>query len=129
MIGEAARTAQAADWVVVVVGDTVALTGEGCSTATLEFQGGQQRLLDAVAATGTPMIVVLVQSKPSTLPESALNAAAVIEAFNPVCAAAKPSPARHSRADPAGVLGSARLLRRVQRTGSSRRSPASQAAA
>ncbi|CAM5612532.1 beta-glucosidase OS=Streptomyces violarus OX=67380 GN=FHS41_001709 PE=3 SV=1 [Streptomyces violarus] len=29
------------------------------------------------------MIVVLAQSKPSTLPESALNAAALIEAFNP----------------------------------------------
>jgi beta-glucosidase len=68
---------------VVVVGDTIALTGEGCSTATLELQGGQIALLDAVAATGTPMIVVLVQSKPSALPDSALNAAAVVEAFNP----------------------------------------------
>jgi beta-glucosidase len=66
-----------------VVGDTIALTGEGRSTATLDLQGGQVALLDAVAATGTPMIVVLVQSKPSTLPESALNAGAVIEAFNP----------------------------------------------
>lgn len=80
---EAVAAAEAADYAVVVVGDTIALTGETRSTATLELQGGQLALLDAVAATGTPVIVVLVQSKPSTLPDSALNAAALIEAFNP----------------------------------------------
>lgn len=80
---EATAAAEAADYAVVVVGDTIALTGEVRSTATLDLQGGQIALLDAVAATGTPMIVVLAQSKPSTLPDSALNAAALIEAFNP----------------------------------------------
>ncbi|MFD9442355.1 glycoside hydrolase family 3 N-terminal domain-containing protein [Streptomyces sp. NPDC060006] len=80
---QAVAAAEAADYAVVVVGDTIALTGEVRSTATLDLQGGQIALLDAVAATGTPMIVVLAQSKPSTLPESALNAAALIEAFNP----------------------------------------------
>ncbi|HST83790.1 MAG TPA: glycoside hydrolase family 3 C-terminal domain-containing protein, partial [Kineosporiaceae bacterium] len=80
---EAVAAARTADYAVVVVGDTLALTGEGRSTATLDLQGGQSALLDAVAATGTPMIVVLVQSKPSTLPDSALYAAAIIEAFNP----------------------------------------------
>ncbi|MDQ1014290.1 glycoside hydrolase family 3 N-terminal domain-containing protein [Streptomyces afghaniensis] len=82
-LGEAIAAAEAADYAVVVVGDTIALTGEVRSTATLDLQGGQIALLDAVAATGTPMIVVLAQSKPSTLPDSALNAAALIEAFNP----------------------------------------------
>lgn len=72
-----------ADYAVVVVGDTVNLTGEHKSTATLELQGGQIALLDAVAATKTPMIVVLLNSKPCVLPESALNAAAIIQAFNP----------------------------------------------
>ncbi|WUV94369.1 glycoside hydrolase family 3 C-terminal domain-containing protein [Streptomyces canus] len=80
---EAIAAAEAADYAVVVVGDTIALTGEVRSTATLDLQGGQIALLDAVAATGTPMIVILLQSKPSTLPDSVLNAAALIEAFNP----------------------------------------------
>lgn len=80
---EAVAAAEAADYAVVVVGDTIALTGETRSTATLDLQGSQIALLDAVVATGTPVIVVLVQSKPSTLPESALNSAALIEAFNP----------------------------------------------
>ena len=72
-----------ADYAVVVVGDTVNLTGEHKSTATLELQGGQIALLEAIAATKTPMIVVLVNSKPAVLPESALRAAAIIQAFNP----------------------------------------------
>ncbi|MFF7164233.1 glycoside hydrolase family 3 N-terminal domain-containing protein [Streptomyces sp. NPDC008086] len=80
---EATAAAEAADYAVVVVGDSIDLTGEVRSTATLDLQGGQIALLDAVAATGTPMIVVLAQSKPSTLPDSALNAAALVEAFNP----------------------------------------------
>jgi beta-glucosidase len=83
MLAEAVRAAREADYAVVVVGDTTALTGEGCSTATLDLLGGQIALLDAVAATKTPMIVVLVQSKPSTLPDAALRSGAIIEAFNP----------------------------------------------
>ncbi|BBH63496.1 glycosyl hydrolase [Actinoplanes sp. OR16] len=82
-LAAAVSLAQQADVAIVVVGDTVNLTGEHKSTATLELQGGQIALLDAVAATGTPMIVVLIDSKPHVLPESALNAAALIQAFNP----------------------------------------------
>ncbi|WP_374970836.1 glycoside hydrolase family 3 N-terminal domain-containing protein [Terrabacter sp. BE26] len=84
---EAVATARAADLAVVVLGDTVALTGEGRSTATLELQGGQVALLDAVvdalADTDIPVVVVLLHAKPNVLPQSALRAAAVIEAFSP----------------------------------------------
>ncbi len=82
-IAEAVAAARAADYTVVVVGDTVALTGESKSTATLELQGGQLALLDALAATGTPTVVVLVNSKPAVLPPSVLGAAGLIQAFNP----------------------------------------------
>lgn len=82
-LAEAVAIARESDYAICVLGDTVALTGEGCSTATLDLQGGQIALLDALVATGTPVILVLVQSKPSTLPPSALQAAAIIEAFNP----------------------------------------------
>ncbi|RPF30421.1 beta-glucosidase [Streptomyces sp. TLI_185] len=83
LIAEAVSLARAAHYVVAVVGDTVALTGETCSTATLELQGGQVTLLEALVATGTPVVVVLVHGKPSVLPDAALSAAALIEAFNP----------------------------------------------
>ncbi|MER7072277.1 glycoside hydrolase family 3 N-terminal domain-containing protein [Terrabacter sp. NPDC000476] len=82
-LAEAVATARDADLAVVVLGDTMALTGEGCSTATLELQGGQVALLDAVVATGTPVVVVLLHAKPCVVPPSALRAAAVIEAVSP----------------------------------------------
>jgi len=66
-----------------LVDAAVALAGEGFSTATLDLQGAQITLVEELIATGTPVIVVLIQSKPSALPASLLNAAAVIEAFNP----------------------------------------------
>ena len=46
------------------MGDHLDFIGEEKSTATLEMQGGQVPLVDALARTGKPMIVVLVNSKP-----------------------------------------------------------------
>nr|WP_307858018.1 glycoside hydrolase family 3 N-terminal domain-containing protein [Cellulomonas fulva] len=83
LIAEAVAAARDADYVVAVVGDRIELVGEGRSTATLELIGGQVALLDALAATGTPMVVVVVASKPLVLPDSALDAAAVVWAANP----------------------------------------------
>jgi len=82
-IPAAVAAAQAADVVVAVVGDHLWYIGEGQSTATLELQGGQVALLDALEKTGKPMIVVLVNSKPLVLPASAKRAAAILEGFNP----------------------------------------------
>jgi beta-glucosidase len=47
------------------------------------LQGGQIALLDALEATGKPLVVVLVNSKPLVLPPAARRAAAIIELFNP----------------------------------------------
>ncbi|MYQ55566.1 MULTISPECIES: exo-beta-d-1,3/1,6-glucosidase [unclassified Streptomyces] len=83
LIDEAVAAAEGADHVVAVVGDRIELVGEGRSTATLELVGDQVALLDALAATGTPMVVVVISSKPLVLPPSALGAAAIVHAFNP----------------------------------------------
>ena len=81
-IPAAVTAAQAADVVVAIVGDHLKFVGEEQSTATLELQGGQIALLDALEKTGKPMIVVLVNSKPLVLPPSAKHAAAILEGFN-----------------------------------------------
>jgi beta-glucosidase len=82
-IPAAVAAAQASDVVVAVVGDHLRFIGETNSTATLELQGGQVALLDALEKTGKPTIVVLVNSKPLVLPPSAKRAAAIVEGFNP----------------------------------------------
>ena len=70
--------ARQSDLVVAVVGDVVQLVGEGRSTATLELYGPQRDLLDALAQTGKPMVIVLMSSKPLILPPSAQSARALI---------------------------------------------------
>ncbi len=81
MIDEAVANARQSDLIVAVVGDVVQLVGETCSTATLELLGGQNALLDALAAvseeTGKPMVTVLISSKPQVLPASIVGESGV----------------------------------------------------
>lgn len=82
LIAEAVAAARAADVVVTVVGDRIELVGEGRSTATLELIGAQAALLEALVDTGTPVVVVLMASKPLVLPE-AVRDCCLIWAANP----------------------------------------------
>lgn len=82
-LAEAVAAAESSDAVIAVVGDTRGLYGEGRSTATLELIGGQVAMLDALIATGKPVVVVLIASKPLVLPASVQGAAAVLWAANP----------------------------------------------
>lgn len=72
LIDEAVENAKQSDVIVAVVGDVVQLIGETCSTGTLELQGGQPALLEALSKvaleTGKPLVVVLMSSKPMVLP-------------------------------------------------------------
>ncbi|WP_425837238.1 glycoside hydrolase family 3 N-terminal domain-containing protein [Microbacterium sp. PA5] len=81
-IADAVAVAERSDVVVAVVGDRIELVGEGRSTATLELVGGQRALLEALAATGTPLVVVLLASKPLVLPE-AVREASLVWVANP----------------------------------------------
>ncbi len=82
-LGEAKLALDGAKLAIVVVGDDIPFIGEVRSTATLELQGGQNQLIEAVAASGTPFLLVLVASKPQVLPASAFQANAIVECFNP----------------------------------------------
>ena len=82
-VQRAADLASAADVAVVVVGDVIAQTGETKDRYELDLTGGQMPLLEAVKKTGTPLVVVLINSKPLCIPWVAEHADAIIEAFNP----------------------------------------------
>lgn len=82
-IAEAVALALAADVAVVVVGDVLEQTGEECDRSELELTGGQLALLAAVKATGTPLVAVLINSKPLCISWLEEHADAVVEAFNP----------------------------------------------
>ncbi len=77
---ELARWAEA---VIAVVGDCPHFFGEGRDRANLDLAGGQPALLAALQATGKPLLVVLLNSKPPSIPWVAKNADAIVEAWNP----------------------------------------------
>lgn len=63
-IAAAVRAATAVDAAIVLVGEPSALSGEAASRSDLRLPGRQEELIRAVAATGTPTVVVLVTGRP-----------------------------------------------------------------
>jgi beta-glucosidase len=82
-IEAAVALAAASDAVVIALGDTYELLGEYQSTATLELQGSQLALLEALVEAGKPVVVVMIASKPLVLPAKLLERAAILNCFNP----------------------------------------------
>ncbi|MCB0108639.1 MAG: glycoside hydrolase family 3 C-terminal domain-containing protein, partial [Caldilineaceae bacterium] len=60
----ALETARAADVVVMVLGETALMAGEAASRASLDLPGRQEELLQAVAALGKPVVLVLINGRP-----------------------------------------------------------------
>jgi len=60
----AVRAASEAEVAVVLAGEPSALSGEAASRSDLRLPGRQEELIRAVAATGTPTVVVLVTGRP-----------------------------------------------------------------
>jgi beta-glucosidase len=58
-------------------------SGEGYDRATLDLLGKQQALLQAVVATGTPVVVVLIKGRPLNLNWMASHVPAVLDAWYP----------------------------------------------
>ncbi len=82
-IADAVSAAKAADVVVMALGEPRDWSGEDGSRSTLDLPGRQLELLNAVAATGKPIVVVLFNGRPLALPAVFDKAAAVLEAWFP----------------------------------------------
>ena len=85
---EAVATANKAQVCVVVLGDRSDLfgrgtSGEGCDAPDLALPGRQQQLLEALSATGTPVVTVVISGRPYVLGSAADRSAASIQAFFP----------------------------------------------
>ncbi|HEX9188972.1 MAG TPA: glycoside hydrolase family 3 N-terminal domain-containing protein, partial [Vicinamibacteria bacterium] len=86
LIPAAVDCARGADVAVVCVGDLAGLfqtgtVGEGSDADSLELPGVQQRLLEAVVATGKPVVVVLTSGRPYNLGGLEDRVAAFVWAF------------------------------------------------
>jgi beta-glucosidase len=80
-IAEAVRVARAADVVILVVGETGEMSAEAESRSTLALPGAQQQLADALAATGKPVIAVLLNGRPLSIERLQQTMPAILETW------------------------------------------------
>ncbi|MEZ3135191.1 beta-glucosidase BglX [Stutzerimonas kunmingensis] len=81
MIDEAVRAAREADVIVAAVGESRGMSHESSSRTSLTLPASQQALLEALAATGKPLVVVLMNGRPLQLGWVKDNADAVLETW------------------------------------------------
>ncbi len=81
MLAEALQVAAKADVVVAVLGEPSAWSGEAASMTDIGLQKPQQDLLKALIATGKPVVLVLINGRPMTLPWENQHVPAILEAW------------------------------------------------
>ncbi|MEM1164985.1 MAG: glycoside hydrolase family 3 N-terminal domain-containing protein [Planctomycetota bacterium] len=82
-IQEAVEVARRADVAVLVLGERWDMSGEARSRTRLDLPGGQQELLKAVAATRTPVVLVVFTGRPLVLTREAEDASSMLLAWFP----------------------------------------------
>lgn len=82
-IAPAVAAARRADAVVVFVGEESILSGEAHSLTNLRLQGKQSELIEALAATGKPLITVVMAGRQLVITDEVKESDAVLYAFHP----------------------------------------------
>jgi beta-glucosidase len=80
---KAVAAAKNADIVIAAMGEASNMNGEGASRATLNLPGDQEAMLEAVAATGKPIVLVLLAGRPLEINWAAEHVPAILEAWYP----------------------------------------------
>jgi beta-glucosidase len=80
---QAVATANKCDVAVMVLGEESLMAGEAASNSTLRLAGREQELLQAVVATGKPVVLVLINGRPLDISWAAEHVGAILEAWEP----------------------------------------------
>jgi beta-glucosidase len=80
---QAVATAKRNDLTVMVLGEDELMAGEAASNSSLRLAGRQQELLEAVVATGKPVVLVLINGRPLDISWAAEHVTAILEAWEP----------------------------------------------
>jgi beta-glucosidase len=81
---EAVAAAKQADVVLMALGeDSLWMSAEAASRAHLDLPGNQQQLLEVVAATGKPVVLIVFSGRPLTLGWAAGHVTAILQAWFP----------------------------------------------
>ena len=80
-IDDAVDAAKKSDVVVLFVGELAGMTGEASSRSTLDLPGDQMKLIDAVVATGKPVVLVLESGRPLDIRWAPQKVSAIMQAW------------------------------------------------
>jgi beta-glucosidase len=82
-IQDAVALARRSDVAILVLGEIDLMSAEYASRSSLRLSNGQEELLEAVAGTGKPVVLVLVNGRPLDITWAAEHVAAILEAWYP----------------------------------------------
>ena len=88
---DAVSAAKESDVVVMALGESSDMTGEAASRAHLDLPGNQEKLLEAVAATGKPIVLLVYLGRPLVLDWAAAHVAAILQVWYPGVEAGNPN--------------------------------------
>ncbi len=80
---EAVAAARRSELVLLAVGEAAQMTGEASSRAHLDLSADQAALFDALAQTGTPIVLLVFSGRPLVLTPYVERAAAIVQVWHP----------------------------------------------
>jgi beta-glucosidase len=80
---KAVDLAGASDLTIFVLGEAQDMSGESASRESLALPGNEEQLLEAVAATGKPVVMVLLNGRPLDIQWASQHIPAILEAWYP----------------------------------------------
>lgn len=78
---EAVALAQKADVIIAAMGESAGMSGEAASRSDLNLPGVQRQLLQELHRTGKPIVLVLMNGRPLTLPWEQQELSAILECW------------------------------------------------
>ena len=81
-IAKAVAAAKKADVILYFCGEEAILSGEARCRTDLNLPGAQTQMMDALAATGKPVVLIVMAGRPLTIGKQVEQAAAVLYAFH-----------------------------------------------
>jgi beta-glucosidase len=79
----AVKLAARSDLTIMVLGEAQNMSGEFASRSTLDLPGKEEQLLEAVVATGKPIVMVLMNGRPLDIRWASEHVPAILEAWYP----------------------------------------------
>ena len=82
LLKEALEVAETSDVIVAVVGEASEMTGESASRTDISIPAPQKRLIQALAKTGKPLVLILMSGRPLTIPEEYELPASILQVWH-----------------------------------------------